>query len=129
MTPGDATANLDSADDVAAKFGMGEMGEARFLRTALGAARIGLADYRVKPGRRAGFGHRHRQAEEMYVVLAGSGRFKLDDEIVEVAARDVLYCPPSVMREWEAGPDGLHMLAFGEHAEADNEGRRDFWTD
>ncbi len=108
---------------------MGEMGEARFLRTVLGAERIGLADYRVKPGRRAGFGHRHREAEEMYVVLSGSGRFKLDGEIIDVAARDVLYCAPSVMREWEAGPDGLHMLAFGAHAENDNVGNKEFWVD
>ena len=129
MTTRPATANLDAAENVAAKFGMQEMGEARFLRTQLGAERIGLADYRVKPGRRAGFGHRHREAEEIYVVLAGSGRFKLDDEIIDVAARDVLYCPPSIMREWEAGPDGLHMLAFGGHAERDNVGNRDFWVD
>ena len=129
MTPRPAKTNLDAVQDVAATFGMGEMGEARFLRTALGAARIGLADYRVKPGRRAGFGHRHREAEELYVVLAGSGRFKLDDEIIAVAARDVLFCPPSVMREWEAGPDGLHLLAFGGHAERDNEGDKDFWVD
>ena len=129
MTTRPATTNLDAAENVAAKFGMDEMGEARFLRKQLGAERIGLADYRVKPGRRAGFGHCHREAEEIYVVLAGSGRFKLDDEIIDVAARDVLYCPPSVMREWEAGPDGLHMLAFGGHAEDDNEGKRDFWVD
>ena len=129
MTTRPATTNLDAAENVAEKFGIGEMGEARFLRKALGAERIGLADYRVKPGRRPGFGHRHREAEEIYVVLAGSGRFKLDDEVIDVAARDVVYCPPSVMREWESGPDGLHMLAFGGHAEADNEGKRDFWVD
>jgi uncharacterized cupin superfamily protein len=129
MTPRPAKTNLDAVEDVAARFGMAEMGEARFLRTALGAERIGLADYRVKPGRRAGFGHRHREAEELYVVLAGSGRFKLDNEIIDVTARDVLYCPPSVMREWEAGPDGLHMLAFGGHADNDNEGNQEFWVD
>lgn len=129
MTTRHATTNLDTAENVAPDFGMGEMGEARFVRKALGAERIGLADYRVKPGKRPGFGHRHRASEEIYVVLAGSGRFKLDDEIVGVAAKDVVYCPPAVMREWEAGPDGLHMLAFGGHAENDNEGDKDFWVD
>lgn len=128
MTARPATTNLDAVADAAPRFGMGEMGQARFLRTVLGAERIGLAEYRVKPGRRPGFGHRHVVAEEIYVVLAGSGRFKLDDEIVEVAARDVVYRPPSVMREWEAGPDGLHLLAFGAHAEDDNVGERGWWA-
>ena len=129
MTTQHATTNLDTAENVAPKYGMGEMGEARFFRTALGAERIGLAEYRMNPGQRTGFGHSHGESEEIYVVLGGSGRFKLDDEIVDVAAKDVVYCPPSVMREWESGPDGMHMLAFGGHAEEDNEMKKDFWTD
>jgi quercetin dioxygenase-like cupin family protein len=124
-----ATTNLDAAENVAPKYGMGEMGEARFVRSALGADRIGLSEYRMNPGRRPGFGHRHHEAEEIYVVLAGSGRFKLDDEIIDVGEKDVVYCPPSVMREWEAGPDGLHLLAFGGHAEDDSEMGKDFWVD
>lgn len=125
-----ATTNLDTAEDMAPKYGMSEIGEARFVRTALGAERIGLADYRMNPGQRIGFGHRHGESEEMYVVLSGSGRFKLEDEIIDVAARDVVYCPPSVMREWESGPDGMHMLAFGAHGEGeDNEMTQGWWTD
>jgi quercetin dioxygenase-like cupin family protein len=123
------TMNLDDAEDMAPKYGMGDMGQSRFLRRGLGADGIGLANYKMNPGRRIGFGHRHGECEEMYVVLAGSGRFKLDDEIVEVAARDVVYCPPSVMREWEAGPDGLELLAFGDHVEDDGEITRGWWTD
>lgn len=124
-----ATANLDTAEDIAPKYGMSEMGEARFLRPALGAQQIGMANYRMKPGRRLGFGHRHGQVEEIYLVLAGSGRFKIDDDIVEVGVRDVVYCPPSAMREWEAGPDGMELLAFGGHAEGDAEMEKDWWTD
>ncbi len=125
-----ATTNLDTAENVAPKYGMGDMGEARFVRNALGAEHIGLAEYRMNPDQRVGFGHSHGESEEIYVVLGGSGRFKLDDEIVAVAAKDVVYCPPSVMRAWEAGPEGLHLLAFGAHAEGeDSEMTQGWWAD
>lgn len=121
MTERHAVSNLDTAKDFAPEYGMVEMGEARFMRDELGAERIGLSYYRMNPGRRVGFGHRHGKSEEMYVVLAGSGRFKVEAEIVAVAPKDVVYCPPATMREWEAGPDGLEVLAFGGHAEDDSE--------
>lgn len=124
-----ATTNLDSAKDHAPDHGMGDMGQARFVRKELGAERIGLSEYRMNPGRRLGFGHRHGESEEIYVVTAGSGRFKLDDEIVDVAVKDVVYCPPHVMREWEAGPNGLELLAFGGHAENESEMEMGWWTE
>jgi quercetin dioxygenase-like cupin family protein len=126
-----AQTNLDEAEDMAPKYGMAERCEARFLRSDLGAAGIGLSSYKMKPGQRLGFGHRHGTMEEMYVALSGSGRFRIDDEIIEVGPKDVVYCPPEAMREWEAGPDGLEILAFGSHAEGDNESEmvQDFWTD
>jgi uncharacterized cupin superfamily protein len=104
-------------------------GEARFVREVLGAQRIGMSHYRLKPGHRIGFGHRHVVAEEMYLVLAGTGRLKIDDEIVTARIHDVIYCPPEAMREWEAGSDGLEVLAFGAHAEEDNDGQRGWWID
>jgi mannose-6-phosphate isomerase-like protein (cupin superfamily) len=88
-----------------------------------------MANYRLNPGQRIGFGHRHADCEEIYVVLAGAGRFKIEDEIVDVAARDVVYCPPSAMRGWEAGDDGLELLAFGHHVEGDGEVVRGWWAD
>jgi quercetin dioxygenase-like cupin family protein len=121
--------NFDNAKDLAPEFGMQAMGEARFVRDALGAERIGLSQYRMNPGQRVGFGHRHGESEEIYVVIEGSGRFKVEDEVFPVAARDVVYCRPDAMREWEAGPDGLEMLAFGGHAENDAEMRPGWWTD
>jgi quercetin dioxygenase-like cupin family protein len=121
--------NFNELKDVAPDFGMQEMGEARFARDALGAKRIGLSKYRMNAGHRIGFGHRHGEVEEMYVVIDGSGRFKVEDDLFPVTAGDIVYCPPGAMREWEAGPAGLEMLAFGGHAENDAEMRPNWWID
>ena len=67
------TMKLDDAEDMAPKYGMGDIGSARFLRKDLGAEGIGMANYRLNPGQRIGFGHRHADCEEIYVVLAGVG--------------------------------------------------------
>jgi len=88
-----------------------------------------MSNYRMNPGRRVGFGHRHAESEEIYVVLSGSGRFKIDDDIIDVAVKDVVYCPPAAMREWEAGSDGMELLAFGGHAEDDAEMKMGWWAD
>ena len=112
--------NIDQLDDQARPNGLTSQ-EARFARKDLGAERIGLAHYAVNPGARLEFGHRHRNMEELYVVLSGSGTFRVDDETFEVAARDVVRPEPQSWRGWEAGPDGLELLAFGEHVEGDGE--------
>lgn len=130
MTNTHATTNLEQAKNVAPDYGMGDMGEARFLRRDLGAERIGLAHYRMNAGRRIGFGHRHTESEEVYVVIRGSGRFKVEEEIFDVGVNDVVYCAPTAMRAWEAGPDGLELLAFGGHAETESADMEPgWWTD
>jgi quercetin dioxygenase-like cupin family protein len=121
--------NLDDVKDLAPDFGMERMGEARFARSAVGAELVGLTNYRMNGGQRIGFGHRHGEVEEIYVVIAGSGRFKVEDEVFPVVVKDVVYCPPQAMREWETGPDGLELLAFGGHAENDVEMQPGWWTD
>jgi len=67
------------------------------------------------------FAHRDDKAEEIYVVLSGSGRIKLDDDVVELETMDAVRLAPSVVRALEAGPDGLELLAFGPRFEADGE--------
>jgi mannose-6-phosphate isomerase-like protein (cupin superfamily) len=129
MSTGYARINLEDVDDLAAQYGMGELGEARYLREDVGADRIGLTFYRMNPGRRTGFGHRHKEAEEMYVVLSGSGRVKVDDEILDLRARDVVRVAPASVREFEAGPDGMELLAAGTHVEGDGEMLQDWWTE
>jgi mannose-6-phosphate isomerase-like protein (cupin superfamily) len=129
MSNGYGRINLDEVEDLAAKYGMDELGEARYLRDDVGAEAIGLTHYRMNPGRRTGFGHRHKQAEEMYVVLAGSGRVKLGDEIVDLRAHDVVRVAPETVREFESGPDGMELLATGTHVEGDSEMLQGWWTE
>jgi mannose-6-phosphate isomerase-like protein (cupin superfamily) len=84
---------------------------------------------RASPTTRQAFGHRHEQAEEVYVVIAGSGRVRLDDEIVEVAELDAIRVEPEVTRAWEAGDEGLSVIVFGARHEGDGELKPDFWQD
>jgi uncharacterized cupin superfamily protein len=124
-----AKANIDKAEDIAPKYGMDSQGETRILRRDLGAEGIGASFYRWKPGKRTSFGHTHEKSEEMYLVLKGSARMKVDDDIVELAERDLLYVSPGAMREWEAGPDGVEILAFGHHNDGDSTMTPGWWSD
>lgn len=119
--------NLASVEDSAPGFGMGELQEAHFAREALGAEATGVAFHRIKAGKRQGFGHQHVDAEEVYVVLAGSGRVKLDDDVRPLQRLDALRVAPAVKRAFEAGPEGLELLAFGPHTPGDGEVLPDFW--
>jgi mannose-6-phosphate isomerase-like protein (cupin superfamily)/quinol monooxygenase YgiN len=125
--PGYTLRCLDAAEDMAAKHGYGETLEARFPSDDLDAEHTGLSLQRLRPGKRQQFAHRHHRAEEVYVVLAGSGRMKLGDEIVEVAARDAIRVAPDLTRAFEAGPDGLELLAVGPRWRGDAEVVRDWW--
>lgn len=121
--------NLHDVEDAAAKRGMSEMGEAHFAGGELEAENTGLAYHVLKPGKRQPFGHKHDNAEEVHVVIAGSGRARLDDEIVELKTLDALRLSPKVTRSFEAGPEGLEFLVFGPHHEKDGELNQDFWKD
>jgi mannose-6-phosphate isomerase-like protein (cupin superfamily) len=119
--------NLRDVEDMAVKHGLSENQEARFPRKDLGAEQTGMNYLVVKPGRREAFAHRHRTAEEIYIVLAGSGTVKLDDELVDLAPLDVVRVGPGVARGFEAGAEGLEVVIFGPRVEGDGEIVEDFW--
>jgi mannose-6-phosphate isomerase-like protein (cupin superfamily) len=129
MTPPYTLKQLTDVEDSAVKFGMGDVQEARFANGDLEAEDTGVSLYLLKPDMRQPFGHKHDEAEEVYVVVAGSGRMKLDDEIVELAKLDAVRVAPGVMRSFEAGSDGLQLLAVGAHHEGDGEIVQGWWTD
>lgn len=120
---------LTDVDDSAAKFGFSDNQETRFATRDMESEHTGLSHHRVKPGKRQGFAHRHDEAEEIYVVLGGSGRVKLDDDVVELAPLDAIRVSPGVVRQFEAGSDGLELLAFGPRHEGDGDLLYDWWTD
>ncbi len=105
--------NLKEVDDAAPKFGMPPGIEARFARTAIEGTSLGLSYLKLEPGFRIPFGHRHEQQEEVYLVLAGSARLKLDDEIVDVKEWDAVRVGKGTMRNFEAGSEGAEIVAFG----------------
>jgi mannose-6-phosphate isomerase-like protein (cupin superfamily) len=120
---------LTEVNDSAPRFGYEELQEARFATNDLGAERTGISHLRVKPSKRQGFAHKHDDAEEIYVVLDGSGRVKLDDDIVEIERGDAIRVAPGVTRQFEAGPDGLELLACGARHEGDGEIIPGWWSD
>jgi mannose-6-phosphate isomerase-like protein (cupin superfamily) len=120
---------LTDVKDSALEFGLGDIQEARFAGGDLGAQDTGVALEHLKPNQRSPFGHVHEKAEEIYVVLSGSGRAKLDDEIIDLGPMDALRVSPTVTRAFEAGPDGLELLAFGPRHKGDGETIQGWWSD
>ena len=128
MPGGHTHINLGDVEDVAPPNGFGDHWEARVAREALEAEQTGMAHFRLKPGKRSPFVHRHERAEEVYVVVSGSGRVKLDDELVDIEPRDAIRVPPEVSRAFEAGPEGLELIAFGPHVSGDGVPVDDPWV-
>ena len=122
--------NLKEVEDMAPKGGMSPNLEARFARKPLELEHSGVTYFRMAPGYREPFGHRHGEQEEVYVVISGSMRCKLDDDIIELHAWDAVRIPPQVIRCREAGPNGVEMLLVGAPQVArDAELFADWWTD
>jgi mannose-6-phosphate isomerase-like protein (cupin superfamily) len=118
--------NIADLTNSAEQFGLAPDLEARFGRKAFGMSRGGFSYQRMAPGFR-GFGHRHADQEEIYVILSGGGRAKLDDEEVALETRDVLLVPPETWRAFEAGDDGLEFLVCGFGEGGDSEIDQEFW--
>jgi mannose-6-phosphate isomerase-like protein (cupin superfamily) len=108
-------------DDSAPKFGMAPDVEAHFARDDIGAHNFGLSYQRLAPNARMPFGHRHGEQEEVYVIVGGSGRVKVDDDVHDLSQWDAVRVGAGTMRNFEAGSDGLELLAFG----APNTGGKD----
>jgi mannose-6-phosphate isomerase-like protein (cupin superfamily) len=119
--------NIKEIDDSASRFGYGDQLEARFARQDLDCARTGISYQRVKPNVTGPFGHSHGEDEEVYVVVSGSGRVKLGDDVVEIGQWDAIRVAPETVRAFAAGPDGLELLAFGTHTENDAQMQQVHW--
>lgn len=124
---GFAIVNFEQVEDLAPKAGAQEVGEARFARRPLGAVSIGISLQRLRPGKRSAFAHRHGVDEEVYVILQGSGRVAVDDQVREVGRLDTIRVAPGSLRAFEAGPEGLEFLAIGSHHADDAQMVPGYW--
>jgi mannose-6-phosphate isomerase-like protein (cupin superfamily) len=101
---------LDIEDSIAGKVdGL----EGRFGRKHLESRDLGISHWRYKPGYHAENAHRHREQEEAYIVVSGVGRMLVNGEVIELRQWDVVRVAPEVVRAFEAGPEGLEMVAVG----------------
>lgn len=125
--------NLYDAENMAPTYGMPDGFEARFPKKQLGCATGagGLSMQRMLPGTRHPIGHKHGRQEELYVVIEGGGRIKLDDEVRELKQWDIVRVGPETWRGFESGPDGLAFLAYGAPIsdEPDGELEHGWWSD
>ena len=105
--------------------------EARFARKYMDSEHLGISYFRYAPGVRSPMAHSHREQEEAYVVVGGSGRARFDDEEVELKPWDVLRVAPEVARGFAAGPEGLELIAIGSDRPEGGDGEMisDFWPD
>jgi mannose-6-phosphate isomerase-like protein (cupin superfamily) len=104
--------NLKEVKDMAPQFGMAGL-EARFARTNLELAQSGISYFKIDPDTRLPFGHRHAEQEEIYLVISGSARIKVDDEELALGTFDAIRLAPQVVRALEGGPEGAEVIAFG----------------
>ena len=122
--------NLGDVENQAPKFDMPTEMDARFARSDLEGETLGLSIMKLDPGFRIPFGHKHTDQEEVYVVVRGSGRVKVDDEVVELREWDAIRFDKDTMRNMEAGPEGIEYLAFGAGTDpTDAEMAPGWWSD
>lgn len=98
--------------DMAPEFGLSPGLQSRFARKPLELEQTGLSHFTLGPDFRTPFGHSHGEQEELYLVVDGSARVKLDDEVVELQQWDVVRIPPGMMRALQGGPEGAEVVAF-----------------
>jgi mannose-6-phosphate isomerase-like protein (cupin superfamily) len=122
--------NLKEVENQSPKFGLTEM-EFRSARVPLELENSGLSYLRVDPNFRVPFGHNHNVQEEVYVILSGSARLKLDDEVLELKPMDAVRVHKDTMRNFEGGPEGVEVLAIGAPSTGPGDGpiTQDWWTD
>lgn len=121
----------DDVEDQAPNFGLEGKLEARMARVPLELEHSGVTYQRLSPSYRLPFGHTHKTQEEVYVLISGSARVKLEDEVVELRPFDALRVPKETARSFEAGPEGAELIAIGapNTGPGDAEVLNDWWTD
>jgi quercetin dioxygenase-like cupin family protein len=120
-------------EDIGSRFDGAPDLEFRAATKPLGLERSALSFQSIPPGYRFPYGHTHETQEEVYVVVSGGGRMKLDDEVIELVQWDAVRVPPGTWRGYEAGPEGLELLVsgapnLGDDPRGDVDGQRGWWA-
>jgi mannose-6-phosphate isomerase-like protein (cupin superfamily) len=121
--------NLRESKNAAEEAGLQDSIEARFAHEDLDSERSGISYQVVKAGKRQPFAHKHVEMEEIYVVISGTGRVKLDDAMEDVGPLDAVRISPEVTRAFEGGDEDLVLLVFSPRAKGDAEIVQDFSWD
>ena len=123
--------NLKDVEDQAPSGGLSPGLKAHFARAPLGLEKSGISYFRIAPNFRIPFGHKHSEQEEVYLVVAGGARARVDDDVVGLEPWDAIRIPTGAMRGLEAGPEGAEVIAFGapNTENADVEMTPGWWTD
>jgi mannose-6-phosphate isomerase-like protein (cupin superfamily) len=123
--------NIKEIDDAASGSGLSPSLEARFGRDPLDCEQLGFSYQRLAPGFRVPFGHKHGVQEEVYLVVSGGGRMKIEDDVHDIGQWDAVRVGPGTMRCFEAGPDGLELLVVGapKTPPGDAEVVQNWWSD
>jgi len=123
--------NLKALEDSAVGHGLSPQLEARFAKGPLECEQSGLSYQRLAPNFRVPFAHRHKTQEEIYVVVNGSVRMKLEDEVIELRQWDAIRVPKETMRGFESGAEGVEIIAIGapNTGPGDAEVEQGWWSD
>jgi len=122
---------LDEVEDQGPNIGLPSDFQLRMARVPLGCEKSGISYMKLGPGRRTPIGHNHKQQEEIFVLITGSGRMKLDDDIVELKPWTAVRIAPETMRAFESGPEGAELIAIGAPNTGPGDGNivDDWWSD
>jgi mannose-6-phosphate isomerase-like protein (cupin superfamily) len=121
----------ENVDDQALNFGLSPNLEARMARVPLGLENSGVSYFRLAPGFRIPFGHKHKQQEEVYVLVNGNARIKIEDEVRDMKPWDAVRLHRDTLRSLEAGEQGAEFIAIGapNTGPGDAEVIEDWWSD
>jgi uncharacterized cupin superfamily protein len=90
------------------------------LGKAAGSRAVGLKRVRAEPGGQTSPVHAHSAEEEIFFVLAGSGRLWQDGDVCEIGEGDaVAHAAGGAPHTIVAGEGGIDVLAFGERRDAE----------
>lgn len=106
--------NLKEVENQGVKFGIDENEiELRMAKDPLECEQCGISYLKLGKNYRVPWGHNHKTQEEVFILISGSARMKVEDEVIEMAPFTAVRVAREAMRGYEAGPEGAELLVIG----------------